>query len=346
LKTIFEYPDPLPPLSLQMAAVVTGAPEEPRPAAQGLIDGVLREMPASFLCPLSKEVMTDPVLLVASGQTYERAALAKRFAMQRLLTRPPTSSRPATSFTPAVSKRTKDLLALLKRLQTSKTCTEPSPVTNVAEPSPPTDVSESSHVANPVTTVTEPSPAGDIIEPSPETNDTEPSAEETAVFEPWPRETYGSKRSPVTSRVTSLTEPVTRQTLTNEQASLLVDNVALREAIKHFFTRSAAKLKVRGGRRLGEEMHEGVGATDHPVTLICSLPWPQETRVATVEVMFWDRAEHLPITMTWEDYLKKREMSNVSHLTFYDEATGRDLTRGATLEAMGYRGGTLVVSRR
>jgi hypothetical protein len=69
-------------LSLQMAAVVTHAPETPHIVAQGLIDRVLRKMPASFLCPLSKEVMTDPVLLVASGRTYERAALAKHFAEQ------------------------------------------------------------------------------------------------------------------------------------------------------------------------------------------------------------------------------------------------------------------------
>jgi hypothetical protein len=52
------------------------------PPAQEAVDGVVREMPASFLCPLSKKVMTDPVLLVASGHTYERAALAMHFAEQ------------------------------------------------------------------------------------------------------------------------------------------------------------------------------------------------------------------------------------------------------------------------
>jgi hypothetical protein len=47
-----------------------------------VINEVLREVPQSFLCPLSKTVMTDPVLLVASGRTYERAALARHFALQ------------------------------------------------------------------------------------------------------------------------------------------------------------------------------------------------------------------------------------------------------------------------
>jgi hypothetical protein len=37
------------------------------------------------------------------------------------------------------------------------------------------------------------------------------------------------------------------QALTKEQISQLVDNVALRAAIKHFFTRSLADLKVRTG---------------------------------------------------------------------------------------------------
>jgi hypothetical protein len=65
-----------------MAAMVVQAPKAPHTVAQGVIDMVMREMPASFLCPLSKEVMTDPVLLVASGHTYERAALAKHFQEQ------------------------------------------------------------------------------------------------------------------------------------------------------------------------------------------------------------------------------------------------------------------------
>jgi hypothetical protein len=48
-----------------------------------VINEVLREVPQSFLCPLSKTVMTDPVLLVASGHTYERAALARHFSICR-----------------------------------------------------------------------------------------------------------------------------------------------------------------------------------------------------------------------------------------------------------------------
>jgi hypothetical protein len=62
--------------------MVVQAPGAPRLVAQGLIDGVLRGITASYLCPLSKVAMTDPVLLVASGHTYERAALAKHFAEQ------------------------------------------------------------------------------------------------------------------------------------------------------------------------------------------------------------------------------------------------------------------------
>jgi hypothetical protein len=60
-------------LSLQMAAMVAQSPEAPHLLAQGVIDMVMREMPPSFLCPLSQEVMTDPVLLMASGHTYQRA---------------------------------------------------------------------------------------------------------------------------------------------------------------------------------------------------------------------------------------------------------------------------------
>jgi hypothetical protein len=62
--------------------MVAPATEAPHSSAQSVIDGVLREVPASFLCPLSKEVMTDPVLLVASGHTYDLPALARHFAEQ------------------------------------------------------------------------------------------------------------------------------------------------------------------------------------------------------------------------------------------------------------------------
>jgi hypothetical protein len=69
----------------------------------------------------------------------------------------------------------------------------------------------------------------------------------------------------------------------------------------------------------------------------------QETGGATVEVKFCGRTEHVPVTMTWEDYLGKRGLGSISHISFYDMATGRDFKRGATLEAMGYRGGKLAV---
>jgi hypothetical protein len=76
----------------------------------------------------------------------------------------------------------------------------------------------------------------------------------------------------------------------------------------------------------------------------CSLLYAkQETGAVTVELRFGDRTEHVPITMTWEDYLHKRGLSHISHLTYFDVATGKELTRGATLEAMGYRGGKLAV---
>jgi hypothetical protein len=66
----------------------------------------------------------------------------------------------------------------------------------------------------------------------------------------------------------------------------------------------------------------------------------------TVEVNFCARTEHVPICLTWEDYLDKRGLGHIRHLTFYDLAKKRDLTRGATLEAMGYRGGKLAVMIR
>jgi hypothetical protein len=78
------------------------------------------------------------------------------------------------------------------------------------------------------------------------------------------------------------------------------------------------------------------------------LPSIQGAGAVTVEVKFWDRTEHLLLTMTWEDYLDERGLREISHRIFslYDEVTGENLTRGATLEAMGYRGGTLAVKYR
>jgi hypothetical protein len=75
-------------LSLQMAARAgraaraARATEATHSPAQRMMDKGLRDVPTSCFCPLSKMVMTDPVLLAASGHTYERAALAKHFAEQ------------------------------------------------------------------------------------------------------------------------------------------------------------------------------------------------------------------------------------------------------------------------
>ena len=53
-------------------SVPQGAPQPPEPAAES-------EVPPELLCPLSFDVMTDPVIC-ASGQTYERSAIEKWFA--------------------------------------------------------------------------------------------------------------------------------------------------------------------------------------------------------------------------------------------------------------------------
>ena len=37
-------------------------------------------VPAAFLCPLSKEVMSEPVTLVESGVTYQRDVIVAWFA--------------------------------------------------------------------------------------------------------------------------------------------------------------------------------------------------------------------------------------------------------------------------
>ena len=54
-------------------SVPQGAPQPPEPAAES-------EVPPELLCPLSFDVMTDSVIC-ASGQTYERSAIEKWFAM-------------------------------------------------------------------------------------------------------------------------------------------------------------------------------------------------------------------------------------------------------------------------
>ena len=35
--------------------------------------------PPSFLCPISKEIMRDPVIVVSDGHTYERAEIERWF---------------------------------------------------------------------------------------------------------------------------------------------------------------------------------------------------------------------------------------------------------------------------
>jgi hypothetical protein len=63
-----------------------------------------------------------------------------------------------------------------------------------------------------------------------------------------------------------------------------------------------------------------------------------------VEVSFRNRMKHVPTTMTLWNYLCKHGVRRSD--LYYDEATGRELTPGATLEEMGYRGGKLAVLRR
>jgi hypothetical protein len=156
----------------------------------------------------------------------------------------------------------------------------------------------------------------------------------------------------------TFTEPTTGQTLTKQQASQLVNNAALRETIKQFFTRSTAGLKVgtccpshansrdwiTDTTELGKGK-EGGSCSDGDVPFLLPI---QDSQVVTVEVSFRDRTEHVPITLTWEEYLDDRGLYYISNPNpiFYDVATGMDLTPGATLEAMGYQGGTLAVSHR
>jgi hypothetical protein len=64
-----------------------------------------------------------------------------------------------------------------------------------------------------------------------------------------------------------------------------------------------------------------------------------------MDVKLHKRTEHVPITTKFGDHLDNHGLKGIV-LTFYDRATGRDLDREATLEEMGYRGGTLVVGYR
>ena len=37
------------------------------------------EVPSAFLCPITYEMFRDPVVVIASGQTYERGAILRHF---------------------------------------------------------------------------------------------------------------------------------------------------------------------------------------------------------------------------------------------------------------------------
>ena len=37
--------------------------------------------PVEMVCPITRDVMKDPVMVVASGHTYERSAIEKWFAL-------------------------------------------------------------------------------------------------------------------------------------------------------------------------------------------------------------------------------------------------------------------------
>ena len=54
---------------------------EPEPSAEQrrCTNHLMKEPPNSFCCPISHEMMVDPVVVVASGQTYERAHIAAWF---------------------------------------------------------------------------------------------------------------------------------------------------------------------------------------------------------------------------------------------------------------------------
>lgn len=45
-------------------------------ADHGVPEGVI---PQSFICPITQELMSDPVLLIADSQSYERSALKEWF---------------------------------------------------------------------------------------------------------------------------------------------------------------------------------------------------------------------------------------------------------------------------
>ena len=58
------------------AAQAVTSPTSPAVSALGSPMGVAsRAPPEEFLCPISHEVMDDPVVVMATGMTYERAVI-------------------------------------------------------------------------------------------------------------------------------------------------------------------------------------------------------------------------------------------------------------------------------
>ena len=71
------------------AAAKPGAAPAPAPARRRA-SSASGQPPDEFCCPITQELMLDPVLVVASGQTYERTEIAKWFRTHK--TDPSTGS--------------------------------------------------------------------------------------------------------------------------------------------------------------------------------------------------------------------------------------------------------------
>ena len=72
-----------------VAAAKPGAEPAPAPARRRA-SSASGQPPDEFCCPITQELMLDPVLVVASGQTYERTEIAKWFRTNK--TDPSTGS--------------------------------------------------------------------------------------------------------------------------------------------------------------------------------------------------------------------------------------------------------------
>ncbi len=71
------------------------------PAAGGVVDYFVLD---SFQCPLTMEMMRDPVM-TADGQTYERAATEEWFALGRRTSPLTGDELPSTNFFPNIALR-------------------------------------------------------------------------------------------------------------------------------------------------------------------------------------------------------------------------------------------------